>query len=73
MSWLSRLKEGLSKTSSGLSSGIGQIFTKRKLDDALLEELEELLIQADLGAATSARIVAAFGLGGMIKKFHRKR
>lgn len=63
MSWLSRLKEGLSKTSSGLSSGIGQIFTKRKLDDALLEELEELLIQADLGAATSARIVAAFGAG----------
>lgn len=61
MSWLSRLKEGLSKTSSGLSTGIGQLFTKRKLDDALLEELEELLIQADMGAATSARIVAAFG------------
>lgn len=63
MSWLAKLKTGLSKTSSGLSGGITQLFTKGKLDDELLEELEELLIQADMGAATSARIVAAFGAG----------
>ena len=54
--WFSRLTQGLKRSSSKLSEGITGIFTKRKLDDAALEELEELLIQADLGVATSARI-----------------
>ena len=56
--WLSRLKEGLSKSSSRLTEGITGIFTKRKLDDAALEELEELLITADLGPTTAAKITA---------------
>ena len=59
-SWFSRLKDGLSKTSSKLSTGITEIFTKRKLDQGAVEELEELLIQADLGANVAARIVADF-------------
>jgi fused signal recognition particle receptor len=59
--WLARLKAGLSRTSSGLSEGISGIFTKRKLDDAMLEELEELLIMADMGSTTARRIVAEFG------------
>lgn len=67
-SWLSRLREGLSRTSSGLSDGITGIFTKRKLDAAMLEELEELLILADMGSATAARIVAAFGKGRFDKE-----
>jgi len=54
--WFSRLKDGLTKTSSRLSEGVTSIFTKRKLDDDTLEELEDLLIQADLGVETSMRI-----------------
>lgn len=68
MSWFSRLKQGLSKTSSGLSSGISDIFTKRRLDDEALEELEELLISADLGAASAASIVAEFAKGRFDKE-----
>jgi len=60
-SWLARLKAGLAKTSSTLGEGIASVFTKRKLDAETLEQLEELLVQADMGAATSAKIVAAFG------------
>lgn len=60
MNWLSRLTSGLSKTSSQLSSGITGIFTKRKLDDDALEELEEVLIAADLGPKVAARLVAEF-------------
>lgn len=56
--WLARLRSGLAKSSSRLTEGIGAIFTKRKLDDETLEELEELLIQADLGPAMAARVTA---------------
>lgn len=54
--WLARLKEGLSKSTSRLTEGIGGIFTKRRLDDEALEELEELLITADLGPAMAAKV-----------------
>ena len=57
--WFQRLKAGLTKTSSRLSQDIAGIFTKRKLDADTLEELEELLIQADLGVETAMRITAA--------------
>lgn len=67
-SWFSRLKEGLSKTSNQLNDGIASIFTKRKLDDDAVEELEELLIRADLGARASARIVADFAKGRFNKE-----
>jgi fused signal recognition particle receptor len=60
MNFLSKLKAGLSKTSGKLSGGIGSIFTKRKLDSASLEELEELLIESDLGAALAAELTANF-------------
>ncbi len=55
--WFSRLKEGLSKSSTKISQGISDIVKKRKLDDAALEELEELLISADLGVEASMNIV----------------
>lgn len=54
--WFSRLKSGLSKSSSKLSDGITGIFTKRKLDDEALQDLEDLLIQSDLGVAMAMRI-----------------
>ena len=57
--WLARLKAGLSRTSSTLGSGISGIFARGQLDDAALEELEELLILGDMGAATAAELTAA--------------
>ncbi|MEL7543813.1 MAG: signal recognition particle-docking protein FtsY [Pseudomonadota bacterium] len=54
--WFSRLKSGLSRTSSRLTGGVAGIFTKRKLDDDTLQDLEDLLIQADLGVAVASRI-----------------
>lgn len=56
--WLSRLRAGLSKTSSKLSDGIVGLVTRRKLDDEMLARLEELLIEADMGAAVAAEMVA---------------
>jgi fused signal recognition particle receptor len=55
-SWFQRLRGGLAKTSSQLSQGITSVFTKSKLDASTLEELEDLLIQADLGVDTAMRI-----------------
>jgi fused signal recognition particle receptor len=62
-SWFQRLREGLTKTSSKLSDGITGLFTKRKLDGATLEDLEDLLIQADLGVETAGRITNALSKG----------
>lgn len=58
--WLSRLKQGLSRTTAKLADPITAAFTKRRLDAAAIEELEELLIGADLGVATAAKITANF-------------
>ncbi len=58
--WWKRLTSGLSKTTSALSEGITALFTKRKLDQAAIDELEELLITADLGPQLAARLVADF-------------
>ncbi|MFC5505254.1 MULTISPECIES: signal recognition particle-docking protein FtsY [Hyphomicrobiales] len=62
-SWWRRLTEGLSRTSSALTTGITDLFTKRKLDAGTLEDLEDILIQADLGLATAARVAKAVGEG----------
>ena len=62
-SWWRRLKEGLARSSSTISRGIVEVFTKRKLDGAMLDELEDILIQADLGVATALRIREAVGKG----------
>lgn len=57
--FFTRLRDGLSKSSSKLSTDVAAIFTKRKLDDETLEELEELLIAADLGVAAAGRVTAS--------------
>ncbi len=54
--WFQRLRDGLSRTSSQLTGQITSLFTKRKLDDDTLQDLEDLLIQADLGVETALRI-----------------
>ncbi len=60
MNWFSRLKAGLAKSSAKLGDGIAGLFKGgRKLDDAAIAELEELLIQADLGPATAAKLASA--------------
>ena len=56
--WFRRLREGLSKSSTKLVSGIGALFTKKRLDAATIEELEDLLITGDLGVATAAKLTA---------------
>jgi fused signal recognition particle receptor len=61
--WFQRLKAGLGKTSSKLSEGITGLFTKRKLDANTLEDLEDLLIQSDLGLGMATRITSAIGKG----------
>jgi len=57
--FLARLKAGLSKTAQNLGGSIGSIFTGRKLDRAMLDELEEALITADLGIETASDMVEA--------------
>ena len=58
--FLARLRQGLARSTARLTEGLGALFTKRKLDDAALEELEELLISADLGVAAARRIIDSF-------------
>ncbi len=54
--WLGQLRAGLGRSSAKLTGGIGELFTHRKLDDEALGELEDLLIAADLGVATAAKL-----------------
>src|SRR5918996_1534096 len=61
--WFARLKAGLTKTSAKLSDGITSVFTKRKLNADTLQDLEDLLIQADLGVETAMRITEALAKG----------
>ena len=62
-SWLQRLRFGLSRSSTTIARGVTDIFTKRKLDAASLDDLEDVLIQADLGLAAATRIREAVGRG----------
>jgi len=61
-SWFARLKAGLSKSSGKIASGLSAL-AGRKLDDALIEEIEELLITADLGPAPAAKLAAGLARG----------
>ena len=56
--WFSRLRQGLSRSSTALKDRITQTFTRRRLDAQALEELEEALIAADLGVAVAHEVVA---------------
>ncbi|AJC81472.1 signal recognition particle-docking FtsY protein [Rhizobium etli bv. phaseoli str. IE4803] len=56
LSWFQRLRNGLARTSLQLTNQITALFTKRKLDDETLQDLEDLLIQADLGVETALRV-----------------
>ena len=62
-SWWQRLSGGLKRTSSSIGTAIADLVTKRKLDAAMLDELEETLIRADLGVDVAAKISDAVGEG----------
>ena len=61
--WFSRLSEGLSKSSRSITGSLSAIFTKKKLDKATLQDLEDVLLQADLGLPMAERIVKAVSTG----------
>lgn len=56
--FFARLKAGLSRSAQTLTQGITKVFTRKRLDQAALDELEELLIGADMGAKVAADVVA---------------
>src|SRR3954447_18707950 len=62
-SWWQRLTGGLKRTSNAIGTAIADLVLKRKLDSAMLEEIEELLIRADLGVDVAARIAGQVGEG----------
>ncbi len=61
--WFQRLRLGLSRSSKELSSNIAGVFTKRKLDEDTLQDLEDVLIRADLGMETAIRITDSLASG----------
>jgi fused signal recognition particle receptor len=61
--WWRRLAGGLKRSSSALSAPITDLITKRKLDAATIAELEDVLVRADLGLDSAARIAAALSEG----------
>jgi fused signal recognition particle receptor len=58
--WFARLSDGLAKSTNKVTQGLSDFVTKRKLDQAALDDLEEALIMADLGPKTAASIVEEF-------------
>ncbi|MBI5264325.1 MAG: signal recognition particle-docking protein FtsY [Bradyrhizobium sp.] len=63
MSWWRRLSSGLKRTSTSLGAAVADLVTKRKLDSAMLEDIEDVLLRADLGTEVAARIAEAVGAG----------
>jgi len=62
-SWWRRLSGGLKRTSGSLGAAVADLVTKRKLDRAMLEDIEDVLLRADLGTEVAARIATAVGAG----------
>jgi len=62
-SWLQRLRAGLTQSSTSIGRGVADIFTKRRLDAGSLDDLEDVLIQADLGLPAATRIREAIANG----------
>ena len=60
MGFFDKLKQGLSKTKSSFDEKLNNVFSNfRKVDEELLDELEEALIMSDVGVETSTRIIEA--------------
>src|SRR5205814_7204849 len=63
MSWWRRLSSGLKRTSSSIGTAVADLVTKRRLDRAMVEDIEDVLLRADLGSEVAARVAAAVGEG----------
>ena len=63
LSWWRRLSGGLKRTSSSLGTAVADLVTKRKLDRAMLDDIEDVLLRADLGTEVAVRIADAVGAG----------
>jgi fused signal recognition particle receptor len=63
LNWWQRLNSGLRRTSAAITSAISDLASKRKLDAAMVEEIEEVLIRADLGVELAGKIASAIGEG----------
>src|ERR1700747_275644 len=63
LSWWRRLSNGLKRTSSSLGTAVADLVTKRKLDRAMLDDIEDVLLRADLGTEVAVRIADAVGTG----------
>jgi fused signal recognition particle receptor len=61
--WWGRLTEGMRRTSSAIGDSVTSLFTKSRLDRATLDDLEDVLIGADLGLETATRITEAVAGG----------
>ena len=57
-SWAARLKAGLARTRDVLNTPVSELFVRRKIDEALYEELEGALLQADCGVAAAQALIA---------------
>ena len=62
-SWWQRLSGGLKRTSASIGGAVTDLVAKRRLDQAMLDDIEDVLIRADLGVETAARVAAAVGEG----------
>ena len=62
-SWWRRLSAGLKRTSSSLGTAVADLVTKRTLDRAMLDDIEDVLLRADLGTEVAGRIAEAVGKG----------
>ncbi|MEL7229193.1 MAG: signal recognition particle-docking protein FtsY [Pseudomonadota bacterium] len=65
--WFERLRTGLARSSGQLTDNISAVFTKKKLDEDTLQDLEDILIQADLGVETAMKITDALAAQRMGK------
>ncbi|MBX9710553.1 MAG: signal recognition particle-docking protein FtsY, partial [Xanthobacteraceae bacterium] len=61
--WWTRLSAGLRRTSGSIIGPVADLVTKRKLDRPMLEDIEDVLLRADLGTEVASRIAAAVGEG----------
>ena len=55
-----KLKQGLQKSSAKLTEGISDIFTKQKVDSQTLDDLQDVLISADMGVKAATKIINSF-------------
>ncbi len=62
-SWWRRLSSGLKRTSASLGTAVADLVVKRKLDRAMLDDIEDVLLRADLGTEVAVRIADAIGDG----------